>query len=230
MSWQATAFREYFLEKVGKETSASSYAVNLRKLDVFTGGLDEKIAEVGLAGIIPWAKQQSDGPFEAYYASNVRSALNRYVKFLIDASDPEASEPEVQQETTSAEAEAEATVFQYEKELQVAVRSQLQSLQPGLSIADSGNERPVATGKIDVLATDDKGRFVVIELKAGPCKPGALEQVLGYAEDLQAETGTQTLAVLVASEFPERIRAAARRAKDLRLVTYKLQLAFEPFE
>lgn len=229
MTWRAKEFRTYFLDVVGaKETSASQYATNLRKLDQFTGGLDEKIAEVGLGQIIQWAKAQTEGPFSDYNASNVRSALNRYVKFLIDESDPEASEPDIVE--TGGKPDEEATTFQYERELQAAVRRQIAAVSADYVIADGGSERSVATGRIDVLVEDANKTLVALELKAGTCPQGALEQVLGYAEDLQQETGRPTEAVLIAADFPERIRVAARRTKGLRLMTYKLQLAFEPFE
>lgn len=70
-------------------------------------------------------------------------------------------------------------------------------------------ERAVATGKIDITARDANGHFVVIELKAGPCPHGALEQVLAYSADLEDETGTPCRVVLVASQFSDRPRAAA---------------------
>jgi RecB family endonuclease NucS len=98
---------------------------------------------------------------------------------------------------------AEARLFRYERELQDAIRRQLTQVEPGLVEADGGHERSVATGKIDVLARDLAGHFVVIELKVGPCPHGALEQVLAYSD---------------------RIRAAAKRARDISLVTYELQL------
>jgi RecB family endonuclease NucS len=119
---------------------------------------------------------------------------------------------------------ADARQFRYECELQQAIRRQLNQVEPGLVEADGGQERSVATGKIDVLARDSAGYFVVIELKAGPCPHGALEQVLAYSSDLEAETGTPCRAILVASQFSERIRAAAKRARDISLVTYELQL------
>jgi RecB family endonuclease NucS len=119
---------------------------------------------------------------------------------------------------------ADARLFRYECELQEAIRRQLSQVEPGLVEADGGHERSVATGKIDVLARDLAGHFVVIELKAGPCPHGALEQVLAYSSDLEAETGTPCRAILVASQFSERIRAAAKRARDISLVTYELQL------
>ncbi|MEK6636968.1 MAG: endonuclease NucS domain-containing protein [Pseudomonadota bacterium] len=119
---------------------------------------------------------------------------------------------------------ADARLFRYECELQEAVRRQLGQVEAGLVEADGGQERIVATGKIDVLARDLAGHFVVIELKAGPCPHGALEQVLAYSNDLEAETGTPCRAILVAAQFSERIRAAAKRARDISLVTYELRL------
>jgi RecB family endonuclease NucS len=119
---------------------------------------------------------------------------------------------------------AEARLFRYERELQDAIRRQLAMVEPGLVEADGGHERSVATGKIDIVARDQAGHFVVIELKAGPCPHGALEQVLAYSSDLEAETGTPCRAILVASQFSDRIRAAAKRARDVSLITYELQL------
>jgi len=226
MTWRTHEFREYFLAKVGKENSAASYASNLRKIDQFVGGLDEKIAEVGVEKVIQWAKGQSEGPFGDAYASNARSALNRYVKFLIDVSDPEASDENAIDAPALITA-SEATTFQYEKELQAAVRRQISTLGEPLEIADGGTERSVATGRIDVLAKDADGTFVVIELKAGTCPSGAMEQVLGYAEDLALETGQPVRAMLIAADFPERLRMASKRVNGLRLLTYKLQLAFD---
>jgi RecB family endonuclease NucS len=122
---------------------------------------------------------------------------------------------------------AEARLFRYERELQQAIRRQLALVEPGLVEADGGHERSVATGKIDIVARDQAGHFVVIELKAGLCPQGALEQVLAYTSDLEAETGTPCRAVLVASQFSERIKAAAKRAQGVSLVTYELQLDLE---
>ena len=113
-------------------------------------------------------------------------------------------------------------VFRYESELKAALRRELNLVEPGLVEADGGRERIVATGRIDITARDSNGRYVVIELKVGPCPNGALEQVLAYSSDLEAETGTPCRAVLVASEFSERQRAAARRARDVALFTYEV--------
>ena len=120
------------------------------------------------------------------------------------------------------EARESGRIFLYERELQVAIRRQLGLVEPGLVEADGGRERAVATGKIDIVARDSAGNFVVIELKAGPCPHGALEQLLAYSSDLEAETGTPCRSVLVASQFSDRIRAGAGRARDVWLVTYEV--------
>lgn len=210
---------------------AIRFLTNLRKLDAFTGGLDQKIAELGLAQTVEWARTQTEGPFEDY-PSNVRSALKRYVAFLLDAADPETPGTDVRPEEQPAVSlesvgEAEATLFRYERELQAAVRRQLSVLEPGLTIADGGIERSVATGRIDVLAEAAAGELVVIELKAGTCPAGAMEQALGYTDDIAVEMGRPARTILVAADFPERVRAAARRVSGLKLVAYKLQLAFD---
>jgi RecB family endonuclease NucS len=119
-------------------------------------------------------------------------------------------------------------IIHYEKELKAILRQRLDRVEKGLVAADGGRERAVATGKIDITARDVGGNYVVIELKVGPCPVGAMEQVLGYASDLEAETGTPCRAVIIASEFSERLRAAARRAHELYLVNYVLEdMGFE---
>ncbi len=80
----------------------------------------------------------------------------------------------------------------------------------------------VASGRIDITARDANGHFVVIELKAGKCPAGALEQVLGYSSDLERETGTPCRSVLVASHFSKRLCSAADRTQSLMLFTYEV--------
>jgi RecB family endonuclease NucS len=114
-------------------------------------------------------------------------------------------------------------LFTYEKELKTQIRKQLERVEIGLHAVDKGHEREVTTGRIDITAMDAQGNYVVIELKVGPCPIGAMEQVLGYATDLEEETGTRCRAIIIASEFPPRIRSAACRARDLKLVPYLVE-------
>lgn len=122
----------------------------------------------------------------------------------------------------SARVRTRLRLFSYERELKAAIRRQLGVIEPGLVEVDGGRERVVATGKIDITARDANGHFVVTELKAGACPPGALEQVLAYSSDLERETGTPCRSILVASQFSERLCSAADRTLALRLVTYEI--------
>jgi RecB family endonuclease NucS len=123
-------------------------------------------------------------------------------------------------------------ILHYEKELKMLVRQQLDRVEPGLVEADGGREREVASGRIDITARDRYGNFVVIELKAGPCPNGALEQMLAYSADMEAETGVPCRAVLLAAEFSPRLESAAKRAHDVFLVRYALSdmACFAPAE
>ena len=110
--------------------------------------------------------------------------------------------------------------------MQAQVRKQLANVEPGLVAIDDGKEAVVPTGRINILARDAQGRTVVIELKAGKCPPGALEQLLAYAYDVEQEQGGEVRAMLVAGSFTDRLRAAARRAGNVDLKTYAYSLNF----
>lgn len=219
--YQVTEFKEWFMRRGYKHSTYNTHNSIIQRIDHLIGGLDEKITSEGIDGVIAWAKQETKGPFETY-PSHARSALNRYIEFTLEAQTPS----EQHEDETELDDQTASVVFHLEREMQAAVRKQLNLLEEGLKEADGGKELSIATGKIDILAEDKNGAFVVIELKAGACPSGALEQVLGYAEALAEEKGKHVRAYLVAAEFSDRIRAAAKRARDLELRTYEFCLSF----
>jgi hypothetical protein len=223
MSFRSEQFRQFYIRQ-GSPNSANSYSSNLRKADQFCGGLDEKIGEMGAADFVRWAEAQSSGPFEGANATNVRSAIRKYVAFTSQNSPNDDASLELADEADSLS----SAVFRYEQELQVAVRNQIGTLEAGLTIADGGNERVVPTGRIDVLARDRDGTLVIIELKAGLCPKGAIEQALGYAADIDAEEqGDRPCRVLlIAGDFSERMLNAAKRIEGLTLFRYSVALSF----
>ncbi|PXA81213.1 hypothetical protein DMC25_20800 [Caulobacter sp. D4A] len=228
--YRVAEFRDYFLNKVGaKRSSYNTYNSYLSRIDLAIGGLDETIGRDGIDAVINWGQTANVGPFLTY-PSHARSVLKRYIQFVVeirspldemDEEDLVAGEPLIDEEM------AEGAVFKVEREMQAAVRKQLGALESGLIEADGGVEVRVATGRIDILAKDREDKLVVIELKAGSCPPGALEQTLGYAEALAEERGEAVRAYLIAAEFSDRIRAAAKRVTGLQLRTYEFSLRFE---
>jgi hypothetical protein len=97
--------------------------------------------------------------------------------------------------------EAVETTFSLERDLQNALRANIDQLESGLTIMDGGNERKVASGFIDITARDQTGATVVIELKkAGVSDRDAVGQILGYMGDLMESTRS-VRGILVAGEF-----------------------------
>jgi hypothetical protein len=230
MSWRAEAFRDHFLAMLGSSDHAYRHATLLRRIDRQWGGLDEKIGDIGLIQIMGWARGQRDAPFDTpESATAARAALNCYVKFLIDEADPLAARP-IPCPVDPNERPEDPGILRMERDLQLAVRRDLEMLEPGLKAIDGGFERTVPTGRIDILARDRKDRLVVIELKAGLCPAGTIEQALGYTYDIEREMGQTCRTIIIASGFPDRVRAAADRIPALRLIEYRMRLDFERVE
>lgn len=125
-------------------------------------------------------------------------------------------------------AEALETTFSVERDLQRALRDNIQQLEAGLLIEDDGKERIVPAGRIDITARDKHGAMVVIELKAGEADKSAVGQVLAYMGDLMAEhAGKPVRGILVASGFKVSAVSAARAVSNLELKKYGFRFSFE---
>ena len=75
--------------------------------------------------------------------------------------------------------------FGLERDMQVALRENIEQLDPTMRIVDGGTKRHAATGRTDILAEDQGGSLIVIELKADEARDSALTQVLGYVGALR---------------------------------------------
>ena len=67
-----------------------------------------------------------------------------------------------------------------ERDMQRALRLEIEQLEKGLVIIDGGTERPVESGFIDITTRDATGSIVVIELKTGLAGQRAIAQILSY--------------------------------------------------
>jgi hypothetical protein len=222
--YRKEAFEKYFVDVLGgKPSTYPTYRSFLGRIDKLAGGLDEKIEELGAEGARAWAKAQSEGPFETY-GSHARSVLNSYLGFVQEGAEALIADPSADE--TAEPAANTGALFKLEKEMQAAIRLQLAVLEPGLVTVDDGVEVSTATGRIDILAKDATGSLVAIELKVGLCPPGAIEQVLGYAQSLSDERGEPVRAILIAGAFTDRQKAAVKRVRDLTLTTYAYQMSY----
>lgn len=122
--------------------------------------------------------------------------------------------------------DATSLKFGLERDMQGALRRNIHQLDPALHIIDEGKERRVASGFIDILAEDDQGYLVVIELKSGKAPESAVTQVLSYIGSLQAEEESRPVhGILVARSFTTHTRFAARAA-GIKLVEYGFSFSF----
>jgi Endonuclease NucS len=224
--YRADRFAAYFLGLGNKPSSLNNYQVVLKKADLAIGGLDEKLMSEGDDAVLRWAKTTNAEALKPYL-KDLPSITKKYAEFNRVSGPVEPRLDQAETQILEDFAEPSGSAFPIEREMHSAVRNQLAALEPGLREADGGVEITVSTGRIDILAEDREGRLVVIELKVGTCPPGALEQAQGYAASIEAKEGRSVRAIVIAQSFPERVRSAARRMRDLELRSYEFLLRFQ---
>ena len=126
--------------------------------------------------------------------------------------------------------EASEATFGLERDLQLALRSNIQQLEPGLAIIDEGKERTTDVGRVDITAKDKNGIMVVIELKAGAAVPEALTQLLAYMGAIGKREQQPVRGILVAGDFHPRVVFAAQAVPNVELRRYRFKFTFETVE
>jgi hypothetical protein len=153
-----------------------------------------------------------------------RKALNDE---LLERGDDGPSVAAIQAEQIDAASEI---TFGLERDLQAALRANIQQLEDGLVIDDGGKERSCDAGRIDICARDVSGALVVIELKAGVARPGAMTQLLAYIGVVATEEKRPVRGLLIAEDFHPKVLFAARAVQGVRLCRYRFKFAFERVE
>ena len=126
--------------------------------------------------------------------------------------------------------EASEATFGLERDLQKALRSNIQQLEQGLEIIDEGKEYWTDAGRLDILCKDGGGNAVVIELKAGQASPDALTQLLAYMGEITKEGWDSVRGILVAGDFHPRIGFAVQACSNVQLLRYSFKFYFEPYD
>ena len=122
--------------------------------------------------------------------------------------------------------EAVETTFRLERDLQDALRRNIEQLENGLKIADGGQEQRVTSGFIDITAQDQQGTIVVIELKAGTADRETIGQILGYMGDLSNKE-KPVRGIIVARDFALAAVSALGAVTNLQLKKYSCKFSFE---
>ncbi len=117
--------------------------------------------------------------------------------------------------------------FGLERDLQKALRTNIQQLERGLRIVDGGVEKTVEAGRIDITAEDADGYMVIVELKAGTADLGSIAQLLSYIGSVSDDSSRLVRGILVANDFHPRLIIAAKAVPNIKLIAYSIHFSFE---
>jgi hypothetical protein len=194
-----------------------SYTSSLRRgfvVDLFTKKqlFDAFKQQYWPAGDTPWGQRKKEFWLRL---------KGRYEDFL--TSDESASEGEDEDEDQAFAAEADLRDF---------LASNLACVEPGLRLYQQGEQKgvefPVEDGRIDILAVDKAGRFVVFELKLARGRNKALGQILYYMAWVDKHLGKGPCrGIIVAKEISDDLVLAVQRVQGVSLFRYKLSVSVE---
>ena len=234
---QTDTYRAW-LEQLGlAQSSVDTHISDARRVQRHYGDLDDLYAEDHLASVLQELQYSADDkrrsapnpsriPIDGNPYHGLRSyktAVTRYREYR--EADVIRSDPGP---VAQGEDDGRARVIGLERDLQAALRDSIEQLEPGLDIIDGGTERSVASGLIDITAKSRDGTVVVIELKAGTARREAIGQILSYMGDVAAEEPNSVRGILVAGDFDNKARAAARVVPSLSLCRYRVAFQFSP--
>lgn len=123
--------------------------------------------------------------------------------------------------------EAQKTRISLERDLQAALRENIEQIEPGLIIIDGGKEKISPSGRTDILAMDANRRTVVIELKVGTASHDVFGQIQSYMGDLMTEIGGPVRGIIIARDFDSKAIAASKPVPNIELLKYSFNFTFK---
>lgn len=122
--------------------------------------------------------------------------------------------------------------FALESHLRDFLARDLEHIEAGLKLYQTGErngiEFPVEGGRIDILAVDKEGKFVVIELKLSQGRNKVLGQLLYYMGWVDANlSSVPCRGIVIASEISKELSTAVSRAPGVSLCRYKMSFSVE---
>lgn len=110
-----------------------------------------------------------------------------------------------------------------ERDLEAHLVRDLESIEPGLTFVARQLSNDI--GRVDVVARDRSGTTVILELKVGEATDASIGQIaryLGWYGRLGNVRG-----ILIAADFPERIKYAASAIPNLQLRKFQVRFQFD---
>ncbi|MFG6412468.1 endonuclease NucS domain-containing protein [Roseateles sp. DC23W] len=170
------------------------------------------------------------GQYRLYEAGKDPAPIHELVQGDV-AKQEEAVAAEVD-EADGSEVLAGSSEFLLEKDLQRYLAQNLECIEPGLKLYEDedlqGIEFEAGGGRrIDILAVDKAGAFVVLELKVSRGYDRVVGQLLRYMNWVRkelAEPGQRVRGVIICRAMSEDLRLACASIKDVELCEYRLSV------
>lgn len=146
---------------------------------------------------------------------------------------PKGERPKLPPDENGEETDTAQVTFGLERDLEEYISRNLDQIEPDLKLYSngsvSGRQYITEVGRIDLLAVDKTGSFVVIELKAGKAIDHVVGQILGYMSHVRKSlaNGKEVRGIIVADDFDDRLKYAAEEIPKLALKKYLAKFEFE---
>lgn len=170
------------------------------------------------------------GQFRLYEAGKDPAPIREMIEGDVERQEEEAATASEGDE--GSEAMPGSSEFLLEKDLQRYLAENLGCVEPGLKLYEDDDLRGIefeAGGgrRIDILALDASGAFVVLELKVSRGYDRVVGQLLRYMNWVRkelAESGQRVRGIIVCRTISEDLRLACASIKDVELCEYKLSV------
>jgi hypothetical protein len=195
-----------------------SYTSTLRRAKIIVLVRDKKLLDAFCTSV--WPSGLTDKG-----KSRIRFFENLVERFNADQEGTVVEDEE--DEITTEENE-----FAYENDLRNYLVRNLATIEKGLRIYEAQDGRtgteffiPGTNRRIDILATDNQNRFVVIELKVSRGYERVVGQTLYYQSMVKTHFNQDKVrAIIIAREITPELKAATQFLSDFELFEYQLSL------
>lgn len=167
------------------------------------------------------------GQFRLYEPGKDPAPIHELVQG--DVAKEEALEAEVEEDVHDPA--GGSSEFLLEQDLQRYLAENLDCIEPGLRLYEEdgirGTEFDAGGRRIDILALDRQGAFVVIELKVSKGYDRVVGQLLRYMNWVRRELagpGQRVRGLIVCRAMSEDLRLACDSVRDVELLEYKLSV------
>jgi RecB family endonuclease NucS len=139
---------------------------------------------------------------------------------------------EASEDDDGHEAQPGSSEFLLEQDPQRYLAENLECVEPGLRLYEvdgiKGLEFEAGGRRIDILAVDKAGAFVVLELKVSKGYDRVVGQLLRYTNWIRqnlAQPGQRVRGIIICRTMSDDLRLACASIKDVELYEYKLSVA-----